>query len=268
MFFSEKSPLSQLLRNGRESPLSSACGPSTHTWFSYPYETSYGPLGNRLYFYKNHFLHSAMDIFRTESCNIPQTLYRVDYDDTLTTYDSEMGFQAGDTTTFLSDFQIELFVISVEAHRDWHSRIRSPYISLFSDRENAENWATRWELYNSRPCQIVEIDGTRLADSRVYCVRDLQNQFGLSGPRNSEYLCLHRIPKKAIVSRQSTQNVVNCRLENRPANSTFGNTYLDEWSRSKIPDHRRRVAVTYWDPKPHDYYISVKEVEITDVNDC
>jgi hypothetical protein len=156
-----------------------------------------------------------MDAFRVRSGSIPQRLYRIDYDASLTTYDSKTGFQAGDTTTFLSDFQTELFLTSVETHRDWHSRTRSPYISMFADKENAETWARRWEFYNGRPCDIVEIDSTMLADSRVYYIQDLQNRLSLGGPRNSEYLCLHHIPKKAIVSRRSTQAVVNGMLNIR-----------------------------------------------------
>ena len=129
---------------------------------------------------------------------IPRRLYRVDYEGTMSEYIPNRGFEAA--TFAFTNIEAE-FLESVEDHLNWFSGVWSPYISLFSEKRHAENWARKWMANNgSRDCRVFEIDGKKLESAYLFHPYCLEIQFGDGcwGDEH-EYLCLHFIPEDAII---------------------------------------------------------------------
>ena len=80
-----------------------------------------------------------MDGYRCYVEALPRQLYRVDYPGSQTIFSYEEGFKAADTTTFYGK-DIKTFKEAGMNHLNWAYRGALPFISVFSDREHAENW--------------------------------------------------------------------------------------------------------------------------------
>ncbi|KAE8351268.1 hypothetical protein BDV28DRAFT_150142 [Aspergillus coremiiformis] len=129
-------------------------------------------------------------------------LYRVQYDESMTSYDSQNGLAAQDTDgwyTLRVDFEV-----AVEQHLNWAANYRSIFISLFSNRTYAENWLLdRHSRVACMNCKLLEIDATQLG-SDVYKAQELVDELSLSVPNKAEasiskeYLVAHQIPPCAI----------------------------------------------------------------------
>jgi hypothetical protein len=150
---------------------------------------------------------SRMDVY-TYSYFLQSNVYRVDYPGSQTLC-YENGFFAKDAQSYICDDQ--QFIDSLIAHRDWYSSTASPFISVFSDLPNAENWALAWERNNGQQCHVVEIRADVLVqfNSKIFSVAEIQQMIPWieAGPVNSEYLILHHIPREAIGKGRSTEDI-------------------------------------------------------------
>ena len=143
-----------------------------------------------------------MDAASVKPGYVPRKLYRVDYENTWSEYIPQRGFEAAAFTPYahLSAWP-NLFIRSVEAHLDWKSGVRSPYISLFSQNRHAENWAAKWtDRHPGKSCCVFEIDGMKLDRLSLFHPYSMRSYLGADswiGPH--EYLYLHFVPEDAIM---------------------------------------------------------------------
>lgn len=162
-----------------------------------------------------------MNQYRCRPEELPRSLYRVHYSGSQTTRTDE-GLEAADTATFYGDSERErgLFKQAVEDHFTWGYRGHSPFISLFSDRNHAENWGCTepWRGSNAHREQwtLYTIDTSLLEEIYVFKVSRLVNALGLRIPEKAEqheqgsYICLHRVPAHAILEEEAGSDVKYC----------------------------------------------------------
>ena len=157
---------------------------------------------------------TKMESLRLAHTNVPRFLYLIDYPGSRTRFQTEMGIAAADTDTLVHNFPVEEFHKSIADHFDRKSKVPSPYISLFSDRNLADNlasyWVRRCNVNHSDVATVVEIDTFKLRGSYFFHSRCLIEKLDLrdviDAVDRSEYLCLHHIPAWAIVSRRYTKH--------------------------------------------------------------
>ncbi|KAI0851656.1 hypothetical protein F5Y00DRAFT_274569 [Daldinia vernicosa] len=146
----------------------------------------------------------------TESWNLnpykcthpPKTLWRVIHSGTQSRRCPSTGdLIASDSTRIIRD-EPELKQ-AIEKHINWWSRQPSCFLSVFSNRQHARNWAEQRGATQSR-VDIYEIDTTRLPpDTYLFDVDSLKATLGFVHPASThEFLFLHRIPARAIVSKR------------------------------------------------------------------
>jgi hypothetical protein len=158
-----------------------------------------------------------MDRLRSAAESLPPKLWRVQYRDCQTNDFPWDGLTAQDTTTFYSEDELESFRKSVERQFTWGWRDPQPYISLFSDKDHAENWAFKEPWNNGRRTpldwEVITIDTKELEGVYVFNLSHLLSQMKLSLPEKAQqhsegaYLCLHRIPASALLDRRSSWEV-------------------------------------------------------------
>ncbi|KAI0523901.1 hypothetical protein F5B22DRAFT_422226 [Xylaria bambusicola] len=157
-----------------------------------------------------------MDQYRCPPEELPRYLYRVRYPESQTRHTAE-GLTAADTTTVYGDneHQRGLFRQAVEKHFTSSDRDSSLFISLFSDRDHAENWAYM-ELWHSRWSEnwtLCTIDTSLLNEVYVFKVSTLVDELRVEIPPQAEqhkkgaYICLHRVPQHAILKEEPVQEV-------------------------------------------------------------
>lgn len=154
-----------------------------------------------------------MDRFDLAEDEIPLIFYRVQYRESMTTYDSDGGLEARDIDTLYNEEEDLEFSDAVEGHLNW-DRHMSMFFSLFSDRRHAENWMLeRHSRFCSRNCTLLEIDMAALRDSYVLRAEEIVDVFSLSiknGAQASitqEYLVVHYIPPFAIIRSQIVHEI-------------------------------------------------------------
>ena len=154
-----------------------------------------------------------MDRFDLAEHEIPPILYRVQYGESMTTYDSDRGLEARDIDTLYNEEEDLEFSDAVEGHLNWDRQV-SMFISLFSDRRRAENWMLeRHSRFRSRNCILLEIDMAVLRNSYVFCAEEIVDVFSLSinnGAQagiDQEYLVVHYIPPCAIIRREFVDEI-------------------------------------------------------------
>ncbi len=163
-----------------------------------------------------------MERFRLPSYALPQYLYRVRCPDSQTIFAPDSGYTARDTSAFYTD-DLEFGDSTIQAFT-WFSRIPSPYIALFSEKEHAENWALSWSDRVGEECEIITIDSRELDSvyvSRLSSVVDelkLTVPYGASQHIKGAYLCLHRIPASALCVFESCSGI----RESKIVNTQFG----------------------------------------------
>jgi len=144
----------------------------------------------------------VMNSYQVDRRAFPLTLYRVDYPGAQATYSRQSGFQAAGNFT---PCYAQGLRNSVGYHLDWRSRMKSPFISAFSNREHAHNWARVWRENNGyKHCLIMVISIKADHGVVVFRVADLVDRLGIStslepSQYESEYLCFRRIPPEAIL---------------------------------------------------------------------
>jgi hypothetical protein len=142
-----------------------------------------------------------MNEYRCQPEELPHHLYRVHYPESQTTR-AEVGFKATDTTTVYGNHDLCLFKQAVEDHFTWGYRGRSPFISLFSDRDHAEKWGCAEPWLGSNPHReqwsLFTIDTSLLKEVYVFKVSWLVDALGVKIPERAvqhergSYICLHK----------------------------------------------------------------------------
>ncbi|KAF3925705.1 hypothetical protein AA313_de0203662 [Arthrobotrys entomopaga] len=134
--------------------------------------------------------------------SIPRRLYRVHYTSAQTTYDVINGFQAGYQTPQPPPGRAEFFDL-VDSHLNWtQTTFRSRYISTFSDRTHAENWARRHRQNN--PTMTIELmtiepTGTEWVASVGHIMIE-QGDWNRANNLADEYLFYRQIPFELITA--------------------------------------------------------------------
>ncbi|KAI1308019.1 hypothetical protein F5Y03DRAFT_350853 [Xylaria venustula] len=152
---------------------------------------------------------------RCQPSELPSHLYRIQYPASQTRYTDE-GLRAADTTTTYSSR--EVFGDSVRRHFTWKDRRRSSFISLFSDESYAKNWGCKepWlgaEATQEDDWRLFSIDTNLLKDTVVFKLSRLVDFLNLKLPEKAEkhieggYICLHKIPRSAIVQEQKGTDI-------------------------------------------------------------
>lgn len=148
-----------------------------------------------------------MDTFRLFPDELPQYLYRVQYlfCRTVEVCDDSNGLAARDTDTFYTEHELDTFRQSVEKHLDWYNCEEQPYVSCFSDRRHAVDWAAKTADRKGISCTLWKIDTSLMKDIYVFSIKDITSRLGINLPERASrhqntYLCLHSIPMSAVVS--------------------------------------------------------------------
>ena len=123
---------------------------------------------------------------------------------------------------------MEGFLHAVDCHR-FQERVVSPFLSAFSDKEEAENWmigACRFHESEIRRVQLLVIDTSKMPHVSMWRVEDIEQKTNeklgllykelnmrplqpLSEQRaaKSEWLILHRLPLSAIARSISLEEI-------------------------------------------------------------
>jgi hypothetical protein len=136
----------------------------------------------------------------------PRILWRVEHSATQSLRNLRTGdlIASDDTRTFSDEAALRQ---AVEAHFDWGNRQQSCFLSVFSDEQHARNWMKQRESSGTGlEVYIYKIDTARLPDGVYAFTMDVvRSKIGIVNPpsNNDEVLFLHRIPGRAVVSKQS-----------------------------------------------------------------
>lgn len=139
--------------------------------------------------------------------DLPQYLYRVQYPSCNTTLTDE-GLHASDTDP-ISEDDIATFRQSVVDFSTWNRNHKTPYISLFSKREVAEDFA----LKKAGEIKVIKIDTFRLPGSaRVFKLSSVIKTFGIKPVGTAQmsegiFLCLHHVPAKTVLEAKTRDQV-------------------------------------------------------------
>jgi len=150
-----------------------------------------------------------MNEHREHPSALPRLLYYVSHSGSQATFAPEQGIRARDTQSYFPYPNMEsAFVKSLQEHFNWGSSTPSPYISVMANKVHAENWALDCEARTNTETYVHEISKRKLMTSYVFKAVSLAEALHFQLPRRarnkSEYLVLHRIPRKAIVRSRSS----------------------------------------------------------------
>lgn len=152
-----------------------------------------------------------MDKYRLSNDHLPSDLYRIDYPGSRTAYSPQDGFVAADTTKVYLEADEDEFKKDIVKQFTWACRDPLPFITLFSDREHAENWGFKQPWLGKMPHEsrsswsLCVIDTERLDSHCLFKLEELVASLELQLPNKAEqhindaYLCMYSIPKTAIV---------------------------------------------------------------------
>ena len=154
-----------------------------------------------------------MDQLRFDLTSLLAELYRVQYPDCRTTNCPATGLHARDTSTFYSENEKDAFRQSIVNQFTWGWRQPTPYIAVFSDKKHAEDWALSYSRRVGDLCEVIRIDSRELRDVYIFKLSDLQTRLNFDVPERASqhvegaFLCLHRIPKGAILGSKTTEEI-------------------------------------------------------------
>jgi hypothetical protein len=135
---------------------------------------------------------------------IPDIVYRVFDDSSVSKFDSDVGFLAGDPTWTIEDtYHREKMHSALTCHLKWRNRLPTPFISTFSSPGKALNEAKRRVESRYSNVYIAKINAKLLRDAGIPMdqVDQLAHQYGvddLTWVNNVEYIFLSHIPSSAI----------------------------------------------------------------------
>lgn len=157
-----------------------------------------------------------MEKFRRHPAGLPFNLYRVQYPGCQTAL-SDNGLAARDINIIYSENEMDAFRQSIIDQLTWSHCGAQPYITCFSDKDHAENWALKepWnpDERDKDSWSILTINTRFMPETYVFSLNDLVTHLDLELPGRASqhekgaYLCLHRIPTSAIVNSASPREV-------------------------------------------------------------
>ena len=136
---------------------------------------------------------------------IPPNLWRVQHNESRASFERN-----GDLVAALSNYiggNESTFRNHLTMHLRWgYSKVESPFLSVFGDREEAMRWARARQDWLDKQTSVYasvklfQINCCSLRQSVVFRVDDLLARLDISLDRDTshEYLILHRIPANAI----------------------------------------------------------------------
>ncbi|KAI5366401.1 hypothetical protein Slin15195_G079210 [Septoria linicola] len=164
----------------------------------------------------------------------PTRGYRVQYEGAWTTVTTIGGLQASsifpNPSRGFTDAKLKQLTSD---HLDWNSRQGSPFISIFTDEQHAEDWAMKWSERNGgKTANVLHIECSKI--TRLFSVKEVVNSLGIDTEMlpeqyEDEYLAVNQIPTEAIV-------------ENRPI---FSPAALDAAAEA---EQRAKLAIPQHDP--------------------
>ena len=173
-----------------------------------------------------------MNRFCLSSADVPGHLFRVQYGECATAYDTDEGLEAADTVTLYDDDDeeeegeekegndaLQEFGNAVERHLSWDTNYQSIFISLFSQRRHAENWMLdRHTRHQSENCTLLQISTKALNGFFIFRAKHIVGALSLSIPEAAkasvtrEFLIAHYIPPRAIIRSQTVDEVLAGKL--------------------------------------------------------
>lgn len=122
----------------------------------------------------------------------------------------------------------------------WNYRGPLPFISLFSEREHAENWGLK-EPWQQRPNSLTKqwtlfaINTEVLEDAVFFSLKELVEDHQVQIPDAAKqhihgaYICLHRIPAAAITDQRNPNQVLDDKDDRywERMDAQLDNDYLD-----------------------------------------
>lgn len=140
---------------------------------------------------------------------LPYRLYRVYDNSSVSKYSKRYGFRAQDDEFPPEDAEIACFMWEpVRRHLDWSNRCPTPFVSTWESSQKAWETAKGREERGCQNVQIAVIDVDILNENNVWFAKliDVVKKFNVRLPDKTrrylspdEYLCLHSIPRKAII---------------------------------------------------------------------
>ncbi|OWZ06233.1 hypothetical protein PHMEG_00021544 [Phytophthora megakarya] len=116
-------------------------------------------------------------------------------------YDGSMSLQARGNQNFSSEDE---FKWAIEAHLNWFNHTPTPFVSTFSNRQQAKNWAHRCSGNGHKVEAILELNPLRFGP--IFSVLRLVQDRHLGVNTNlsestyvNEYLVLDEIPRNSII---------------------------------------------------------------------
>jgi hypothetical protein len=159
-----------------------------------------------------------MDALRLAPGDLPHTLYRVQYSETMTVEGYDGSLIAQDTTTIHSEE--EALSEAAERHLNWDDKYTSIFISTFSDRAHAYNWMLeRKSRFKKSECGLLTIDTAVLGPGAdVFSAEELVDVLQLDiikrakGSIVGQYLVAYRIPPEAVLEYVSLDEIEQSKL--------------------------------------------------------
>lgn len=154
------------------------------------------------------FDNNVMDCLRCSVDQLPDNLYRVQYDGCNIVFSSN-GLFAADTTTTFDVTTILDFRPSVMNQFTRTNRLPTPYISTFSDRKHAENLA----LKMGTNANLLRLSTALWDDPYIFRLFILVEMLPVMIPDAASqhikgaYWCLHSVPSEAIVEMMNRENI-------------------------------------------------------------
>ncbi|KAF3391295.1 hypothetical protein F1880_007741 [Penicillium rolfsii] len=168
-----------------------------------------------------------MEKYRLPSDEVPSSLYRIHYPGSRTNNSPREDFVATHTSKIYDEDDDDEFKRDLEKQFTWSCDDPIPFISLFSDREHAENWGLKQPWIGKRPrlshdnWALYVIDTTQLEDAYFFKLSYLTENLGLELPNKARqhtmgtYLCLYNVPAAAVAEKIEPREVENSRNERR-----------------------------------------------------
>ena len=151
-----------------------------------------------------------MERYRLDVDCLPNLFYRVQYPGTQTIHD-ETGFSTKGVVSS-SPNEDEFKDLVAEAFQ-WDSLVPSPFINVFSEKDHAENWALKWLHVEDEVCKVLAIKTCELDSVMVFKLSTLMDELGINlrggalQHKKGAYLCLHRIPARAVGTSESLSSI-------------------------------------------------------------
>ncbi len=157
-----------------------------------------------------------MDVKWSPLATRPKELYRICHPLCHTTYQSRLGLLASARKTVINAVNhpenLIPFYQTITDHRNQTPK-QTPYISLFADRQEAENWALGAEDACGGNCRIMVISTRDMCMHEVvmFSVTHIMDKsgrnLGRGGVKDSEWLVCHYIPKNAIIKQYDVKEI-------------------------------------------------------------